>query len=310
MNQATVDREDVCDVGGAAVLNAAVQSTSAAGPAATKSDPLSPSGSPPSVSRARLPARRDPVEGHVPRGANSAVDAGPAPRRGVEVPVLNATKFRPHRRMRMTSSAPWLCAPMKTRSHLRRQARPSQLRRRGDARLTGRHPKCRLRCDQGSSVARRSGLPWRCASPRRTRAERRPRRRPGWADASGRSRRPLDDTLCQRCSTGRIANGFRDAEADDRVSDVAVVREPSVRAWLGFRSGSRTWSSTCCRGSQAPWSRTAADSIPSTSSHLTGSIWRRRSTSDDRRTQMRPMSRLMRDISPGTYVLNPDTPLR
>ena len=44
---------------------------------------------------------------------------------------------------------------------------------------------------------------------------------------------PLPDTFCQRMLDGRIGNYIRDAETDDRVSDLAMARHLGVRSWLG-----------------------------------------------------------------------------
>jgi GAF domain-containing protein len=44
---------------------------------------------------------------------------------------------------------------------------------------------------------------------------------------------PLQDTFCQRMLDGRIGNYIRDAETDDRVSDLAMARHLGVRSWLG-----------------------------------------------------------------------------
>jgi GAF domain-containing protein len=44
---------------------------------------------------------------------------------------------------------------------------------------------------------------------------------------------PLEETFCQRMLNGRIGNYVRDAQADRRVSDLAMARELGVRAWLG-----------------------------------------------------------------------------
>jgi GAF domain-containing protein len=43
----------------------------------------------------------------------------------------------------------------------------------------------------------------------------------------------LEDTFCQRMLDGRIGNYIRDAEADDRVNDLAMARQLGVRSWLG-----------------------------------------------------------------------------
>jgi GAF domain-containing protein len=44
---------------------------------------------------------------------------------------------------------------------------------------------------------------------------------------------PLEDTFCQRMLDGRIENYIRDAQTDDRVSDLAMARHLGVRTWLG-----------------------------------------------------------------------------
>lgn len=44
---------------------------------------------------------------------------------------------------------------------------------------------------------------------------------------------PLDETFCQRMLDGRIGNYVRDAQADERVSDLAMARQLGVRAWIG-----------------------------------------------------------------------------
>ena len=43
----------------------------------------------------------------------------------------------------------------------------------------------------------------------------------------------LDETFCQRMLDGRIGNYVRDAQADERVSDLAMARQLGVRAWIG-----------------------------------------------------------------------------
>ncbi len=44
---------------------------------------------------------------------------------------------------------------------------------------------------------------------------------------------PLSDTVCQRMLEGRIGNFIRDAQADDRVNDLAMVQQLGVGAYLG-----------------------------------------------------------------------------
>lgn len=44
---------------------------------------------------------------------------------------------------------------------------------------------------------------------------------------------PLEDTFCQRMLDGRIGNYIRDAETDQRVRDLTLVRHLGVRSWLG-----------------------------------------------------------------------------
>ena len=44
---------------------------------------------------------------------------------------------------------------------------------------------------------------------------------------------PLDETFCQRMLDGRIGNYVRDAQADERVSDLAMASRLGVRAWIG-----------------------------------------------------------------------------
>lgn len=52
-------------------------------------------------------------------------------------------------------------------------------------------------------------------------------------DAPGGVSAPLEDTICVRMLDGRIGNYVRDTQADERVRDVAMVRELGIRAWLG-----------------------------------------------------------------------------
>jgi GAF domain-containing protein len=44
---------------------------------------------------------------------------------------------------------------------------------------------------------------------------------------------PLRDTVCQRMLEGRIGNFIRDAQGDDRVNGVPMVRQLGVGAYLG-----------------------------------------------------------------------------
>ena len=44
---------------------------------------------------------------------------------------------------------------------------------------------------------------------------------------------PLQDTVCQRMLEGRIGNFIADAQDDDRVKDVPMVRQLGVGAYLG-----------------------------------------------------------------------------
>jgi GAF domain-containing protein len=55
---------------------------------------------------------------------------------------------------------------------------------------------------------------------------------PGMASFEGVSS-PLRDTVCQRMLEGRIGNFIRDAQGDDRVNDLAMVRQLGVGAYLG-----------------------------------------------------------------------------
>jgi GAF domain-containing protein len=43
----------------------------------------------------------------------------------------------------------------------------------------------------------------------------------------------LEDTVCQRMLEGRIGNYIRDAQGDDRVNDLAMVKELRIGAYLG-----------------------------------------------------------------------------
>lgn len=44
---------------------------------------------------------------------------------------------------------------------------------------------------------------------------------------------PLHDTVCQRMLEGRIGNYIRDAQHDDRVNDLPMVRQLGIGAYLG-----------------------------------------------------------------------------
>jgi GAF domain-containing protein len=44
---------------------------------------------------------------------------------------------------------------------------------------------------------------------------------------------PLEDTVCQRLLEGRIGNYIRDAQHDDRVNDLPMVRQLGIGAYLG-----------------------------------------------------------------------------
>jgi GAF domain-containing protein len=44
---------------------------------------------------------------------------------------------------------------------------------------------------------------------------------------------PLEDTVCQRLLEGRIGNYIRDAQSDDRVNDLPMVRQLGIGAYLG-----------------------------------------------------------------------------
>jgi GAF domain-containing protein len=44
---------------------------------------------------------------------------------------------------------------------------------------------------------------------------------------------PLDETVCQRMLEGRIGNYICDAQGDDRVNDLPMVRQLGIGAYLG-----------------------------------------------------------------------------
>ena len=44
---------------------------------------------------------------------------------------------------------------------------------------------------------------------------------------------PLEETVCQRMLEGRIGNYIRDAQGDDRVNDLPMVRQLGIGAYLG-----------------------------------------------------------------------------
>jgi GAF domain-containing protein len=44
---------------------------------------------------------------------------------------------------------------------------------------------------------------------------------------------PLEDTVCQRMLEGRIGNYVRDAQRDDRVNDLPMVRQLGLGAYVG-----------------------------------------------------------------------------
>lgn len=44
---------------------------------------------------------------------------------------------------------------------------------------------------------------------------------------------PLDETFCKRMLDGRIENYIRDAQADERVSDLPMTRQLGIGAYLG-----------------------------------------------------------------------------
>lgn len=56
-----------------------------------------------------------------------------------------------------------------------------------------------------------------------------------WAeiDAIDGASLPLDETVCQRMLEGRIGNFIRDAQADERVNDLVMVRDLGIGAYLG-----------------------------------------------------------------------------
>jgi GAF domain-containing protein len=55
---------------------------------------------------------------------------------------------------------------------------------------------------------------------------------PGMESFEGMGSR-LADTVCQRMLEGRIGNYIRDAQSDDRVNDLPMVRELRIGAYLG-----------------------------------------------------------------------------
>jgi GAF domain-containing protein len=63
----------------------------------------------------------------------------------------------------------------------------------------------------------------------------------------------LEDTFCQRMLDGRIGNYIRDAQANDQVSELAMVRELGIRAWLGvpIRLSDMHLYMLCCLASEA-----------------------------------------------------------
>jgi len=44
---------------------------------------------------------------------------------------------------------------------------------------------------------------------------------------------PLEETVCQRMLEGRIGNYIRDAQGDDRVNDLPMVRQLGIGSYLG-----------------------------------------------------------------------------
>ncbi|HXD64605.1 MAG TPA: GAF domain-containing protein [Solirubrobacteraceae bacterium] len=44
---------------------------------------------------------------------------------------------------------------------------------------------------------------------------------------------PLEETICQRMLEGRIGNYIRDAQGDDRVNHLPMVREMGIGSYLG-----------------------------------------------------------------------------
>jgi GAF domain-containing protein len=44
---------------------------------------------------------------------------------------------------------------------------------------------------------------------------------------------PLEETVCQRMLEGRIGNYIRDAQGDDRVNGLPMVRQMGIGAYLG-----------------------------------------------------------------------------
>jgi GAF domain-containing protein len=55
---------------------------------------------------------------------------------------------------------------------------------------------------------------------------------PGMDSFEGASS-PLEDTVCQRMLQGRIGNYIRDAQGDDRVNDLPMIRQLGIGAYLG-----------------------------------------------------------------------------
>jgi GAF domain-containing protein len=55
---------------------------------------------------------------------------------------------------------------------------------------------------------------------------------PGMDSFEGASS-PLQDTVCQRMLEGRIGNYVRDAQSDDRVNDLPMIRQQRIGAYLG-----------------------------------------------------------------------------
>ena len=54
-----------------------------------------------------------------------------------------------------------------------------------------------------------------------------------WPGISEGQSLPLDETFCKRMLEGRIDSYIRDAQADERVSDLAMTRELGIGAYLG-----------------------------------------------------------------------------
>jgi GAF domain-containing protein len=68
---------------------------------------------------------------------------------------------------------------------------------------------------QGRETARRAAGQW-----------------PGMGSFEGASS-PLEDTVCQRMLEGRIGNYIRDAQSDDRVNGLPMVRQLGIGSYLG-----------------------------------------------------------------------------